>query len=76
MGRRVAVVLTLYILAASVALILLDPERGSFQALIALVVFVWYRFFAVRKFGGITGDTEGFFLQVCELAMLMGVVLR
>lgn len=75
-GRRVAVVLTLYILAASVALILLDPERGSFQALIALVVFVWYRFFAVRKFGGITGDTEGFFLQVCELAMLMGVVLR
>lgn len=27
-----------------------------------------------RQFGGITGDLAGFFLQVCELAMLYGIV--
>ena len=27
----------------------------------------------MRQFGGATGDTAGFFLQLCELATLLGV---
>ena len=75
-GSRVAVTMVFYALAASAALVLIDPKKGSLEAIIALAVFFWYRFFAVRKFGGITGDTEGFFLQICELAMLIAVVVR
>ena len=75
-GRKVAVTMVLYIAAATAALIVLDPVRGSFAALMALVVFGWYYAFSRNKFGGITGDTEGFFLQICELVMLMGVVIR
>ena len=74
-GRRVAITMGIWIAAASAALIAADLRKGAAAALIAAGVFVWYRFFAIRKFGGITGDTEGFFLQICELLMLMGVVL-
>lgn len=34
---------------------------------------LWYRRLAMKQFGGATGDTAGFFLQLCELAALLGV---
>ena len=39
-----------------------------FAVLSALV----YRRFAMAQFGGVTGDTSGFFLQLCELCGLVG----
>jgi len=33
-----------------------------------------YRRMALKHFGGITGDTSGFFLQLCELAVLLGAL--
>ena len=49
-----------------------------FPALVSLGLaggtFAYYRWFADRTFGGITGDTEGWFLQKCELWMLVGIV--
>ena len=41
----------------------------------ALLTFLYYRLMAMRQFGGITGDTEGFFVQVCECAMVLALVL-
>lgn len=41
----------------------------------ALVVFLCYRVMCYRAFGGTTGDLAGWFLSVCELAMLGAVVL-
>lgn len=38
----------------------------------ALAATLAYRHMAKKQFGGVTGDTSGFFLQVCELAMLFG----
>lgn len=37
----------------------------------ALLTFAWYHRLSHRQFGGITGDTEGFFLQICECAMVV-----
>ena len=42
---------------------------------LGLLTTIWYRWFAKKQFGGVTGDTSGFFLQVCELVMLVGVWL-
>ena len=36
----------------------------------ALLTFGFYRISAYRQFGGITGDTAGWFLQLCELVSL------
>ena len=45
-------------------------------ALAAAAVFYFvYRAVALRQFGGFTGDLAGWFLQICELAMLAAAVL-
>lgn len=41
----------------------------------ALLVFFYYYKMSMREFGGITGDLAGYFLQVCELVLLMTVTL-
>lgn len=40
---------------------------GVISVLGAALCFVFYRHFAYKNFGGITGDTAGWFLQVSEL---------
>ncbi len=56
-------------------MILYDWKRGILAAVTAAIVCLLCRRMAVRKFGGITGDIQGFFLQVCELAMAYTVIL-
>lgn len=52
---------------------------GSWSGIAAVIggiaVFAYYRFFSYRRFGGITGDLAGWFLQICELAILLCTVL-
>ena len=48
------------------------PVVGMLGA--AGAVLVYYITMSRRKFGGVTGDLAGFFLQLCELGMLAGLV--
>lgn len=41
----------------------------------ALLVFAGYYRMAMREFGGITGDLAGWFLQTCELTVLLSLVI-
>lgn len=61
------------ILAAAI-LVWIQPVTGSCMLGTLLLVFLCYRRMSVKKFGGITGDLAGFFLQVSELAMLITLV--
>lgn len=36
-----------------------------------LLCFLYYRHMAYKEFGGVTGDTAGYFLQICELAIVV-----
>jgi adenosylcobinamide-GDP ribazoletransferase len=56
-------------------MLLLDVRRGVLAAATAVVVCVLCRRMAMKTFGGITGDIQGFFLQICELAMAYTVIL-
>lgn len=47
---------------------LFHPAAGSLCAGGACIMFVWYYRMSNRKFGGITGDLAGWFLQMCELS--------
>lgn len=40
-----------------------------------ILTFIYYRLFSYKQFGGITGDLEGYFLQVSELVTMACVVL-
>ncbi|MCD7980855.1 MAG: adenosylcobinamide-GDP ribazoletransferase [Clostridiales bacterium] len=56
-------------------MIFLDRRRGIPAAAAAILVCLICRRMAMRKFGGITGDIQGFFLQMCELAMAYAAIL-
>ena len=46
-----------------------DRQAGIFVCAAAAICFLFYRISAYRNFGGITGDTEGWFLQITETAI-------
>ena len=73
--QRVRIVMLLWMAAISVGMLWMQPVSGSVEILCALVVFLYYRHICRKQFGGMTGDLAGYFLQLCELAMLTGVVL-
>ena len=74
--KRVTMAVELiFLIATAVAMIYLSPVSGGFGVLGGVLSFVYYRVFAYRRFGGITGDLAGYFLQIFELAVLACAVL-
>lgn len=69
--RTVRISMAVYLVAAGLFLLDAGGVAGGLCILAAGLVFVWYYRMAVREFGGITGDLAGYFLQICELAVLM-----
>lgn len=67
-------VLVLEGLLCAAAFIRLDPAYGVLAVLAGGLCFVNYRHVAYKYFGGITGDLAGYFLQTCELFMLLVLV--
>lgn len=72
---RARVVLLVWTAACAAAMLALDPITGGAAAAGAGLSFLYYFVMSRRQFGGITGDLAGFFLQVCECAMALAVVL-
>jgi adenosylcobinamide-GDP ribazoletransferase len=50
------------------------PVQGAAAALAALLVMAYHRYSSYRRFGGITGDLCGWFLQLCEIWILAAAV--
>lgn len=42
---------------------------------LCLTATIWYRRMAMKNFGGVTGDTTGFYLQTTELVLLAGLLI-
>lgn len=57
------------------AMIFISPVMGLGGIFGGLGAFVYYRCFSYKRFGGITGDLAGYFLQICELASLICIVI-
>ncbi len=56
-------------------MLIADPIFGGAALAAACGTLAFYRIFAYKRYGGITGDLAGFFLQLCELAILAAVVI-
>ena len=72
---RARVVLTLWTAACAAAMVVLDGGAGGMALLGALAASGYYIQMAHRQFGGVTGDLAGFFLQLCELGMVLAVAV-
>ena len=56
-------------------LLYLNPVYGALIVLTGGLCFANYRHVAYKYLGGITGDLAGYFLQTCELMMLLVLVV-
>ena len=73
--KRNSIVILAFFACASIAgMFISDPICGLSSAAAALISLICYRISAYKTFGGITGDTEGHFLQICEISQLGAAV--
>ena len=79
---RVRIVLVVWACICAGTMLCLGARQGGAAAAgaaaviaAALLVFVYYYRMSRKQFGGTTGDLAGYFLQMCELAMLAVIVL-
>jgi len=74
--RAVAVVMVLYLAAAGGGIWYLGGAASAAVTLIISLLIYWYYYtMAKLEFGGITGDLAGYFLQICELALVAGLAV-
>lgn len=73
--KTVGIVMLIVLLSSVVLSLRLDVRMGAASAAAGLLSFCCYKAVCYRQFGGMTGDLAGYFLQICELAMLTGIVL-
>ena len=70
--KKVNAVMIIVAVITSVLLVAISPVAGGLIALCALICVVLYFRMVKKEFGGVTGDTAGFFLQICELFCMIG----
>ncbi len=75
-SRKVSTVILFTLMLISIAgMMLFSPLAGAAMLVMAGIMFLVYYLVSVLSFGGITGDLAGWFLQLCELLVLAGVVI-
>jgi adenosylcobinamide-GDP ribazoletransferase len=75
-ARRAAIIaLAVLAVLAATAMLHLAGKAGILAIALALLTLLCYCRMCKRQFGGVTGDTSGFFVQTCELALLFGLWL-
>lgn len=67
------IICSLWIILAAAVMVCADYTAGVLAAAAALISFGWYRYKSYKEFGGITGDTAGYFVTVCETAIAAAV---
>jgi adenosylcobinamide-GDP ribazoletransferase len=69
------IVMISFLLLAACGMLLINWKLGLLCLLGVLLLFIYYYRMSTKEFGGITGDLAGYFLQLCELTIVICVVL-
>ena len=76
MNRVVTLIVTILMLAGcGLVMILLSPFIGGAVLLLLIILLLYYKFFVAKKIGGITSDTCGYFIQLCEIITVIVIVI-
>ena len=75
-GRKLNLILIAIIGAASVwAMVYFTWPLEYIMLAAAALSFAWYKYVSYKQFGGITGDTAGYFVVICETAIAAAAAL-
>lgn len=72
---KVRIVMLVYLLLVGVGMVSVGRTQGIITFAAAILIFVYYRWMSMKQFGGITGDLAGYFLQLCEIGILVSMIL-
>ena len=70
--KAVRFTMIVYLILAAGYLYICSPVGMVVLLIIAGAVFGYYYRMSRKQFGGVTGDLAGYFLQICEMALLVG----
>ena len=73
--RAASVVLSMLTMIAAFGWIWFAFPQALAGLALCLAITFWYGRMAMKRFGGVTGDTTGYYLQTIELAMLAGLLI-
>ena len=73
--RNCIFLLAAFYLALTFFLIVFDTFLTLVVVVVSICSFAYYKNFSSKNFGGVTGDLAGYFLQICELSILVCVVV-
>lgn len=65
--RPVRITLIVYLVLLLAGNVYIQPVWGISSFVTAILVFIFYRYKAMKYFGGTTGDLSGYFLCLCEV---------
>lgn len=72
--RTLTIAMLIYIAIAAFFMIFFAGWIGAVMVAANGLLFLYYRLLSYRKFGGITGDLAGWFLQLSELTTIVAAV--
>lgn len=73
--KMIAGVMTGWIVLSSALMLWTGGWYGAAGILASAVTFFYYRHVALKEFGGVTGDLAGWFLQLCELGIVLSLAV-
>ena len=74
-SKRVSIILLMELAVLAAAMLWLDWKLAGVAIVVFAIVSLYYRHSTHKNFGGVTGDTAGWFLQSSELAVLLALVI-
>ena len=73
--KRVGITMAGYCIIIGAIMLWINMQLGIIAISCGALAFGYHRYISYEKFGGITGDLAGYFLQICELLIVTGVIL-
>ena len=64
-----------YVAVCAVSMMLLNREVAIACLAGVVVSFIYYIIVSYKEFGGVTEDSAGFFVQVCEVAIPLAALI-
>lgn len=73
--KIVKVCLYFQFLLCTFAMLWVNLKPGVCAILTALICYFYYRYKSLKELGGITGDTAGYFVTICECAIAFAIAI-
>lgn len=71
--KTLRIILSVILALCFCTCVVIEPIMGMLEALLCMWVWTYYYYMSKKKFGGVTKESAGYFLTLCELALVLFV---